>query len=65
MHIPFSKQLNLTERQARQLQRELEEASWLYSDQFWKRALAIYGYSIVGHLLILGPILLFLAALGL
>ena len=65
MHLPLSKQLNLTERQARQLQRELEETSWLYSDKFWKRALAIYGYSIAGHLLILGPILLFLAALGL
>ena len=65
MHLPLSKQLNLTERQARQLQRELEETSWLYSDLFWKRALAIYGYSLAGHLLILGPILLVLAVLGL
>ena len=65
MHLPFSKQLNLTERQARQLQREMEATSWLYSDRFWKRALAIYGYSIAGHLLILGPILLVLAVLGL
>jgi len=65
MHTPFSKQLNLTERQSLQLQRELEETSWLYSDKFWKRALAIYGYCIAGHLLILGPILLVLSVLSL
>ena len=65
MHLPFSRQLNLTERQALQLQREMEETSWLYSDLFWKRALAIYGYSLAGHVLIVGPILFVLAVLSL
>ena len=65
MHKPLSKQLNLTERQTHQLQRDLEGESWLYSDRFWKRAIAIYGYSIAGHLLIILPTLLILGVLGL
>ena len=62
---PIAKQLNLTERQTQQLKHDIEEASWIYSDKFWKRALAVYGYCMAGHLLILGPILLVLGVLGL
>ena len=65
MHKPISKQLNLDERQTLQLKQDIEGESWIYSDKFWKRALAIYGYCIAGHLLILGPILLVLGVLGL
>lgn len=38
---------------------------WLNSDHFWKRALAVYGYSFVGSLMISIPILIviFLIAL--
>ncbi len=31
---------------------------WLNSDRFWKRALAVYGYSFVGSLMISIPILI-------
>ena len=30
---------------------------WLNSDKFWKRALGVYGYSLVGSLIIVIPIL--------
>ena len=62
---PLSKQLNLDDRQTQQLQRDLENESWIYSDRFWKRALAVYGHSIVGHLMIILPTLLILGLLGL
>ena len=65
MHKPIAKQIGLDDRQAKQLQQELEAESWLYSDQFWRRSLAIYGYAIVGHLLIILPVLLVLGVLGL
>ena len=64
MHKPLSKQLNLDDRQTQQLQRELEGETWLYSDRFWKRAIAIYGYAVAGHLIILGPFLLFALLFG-
>ena len=57
MYNVIGKQLNLDERQIRQLKLELEEVSWLYSDHFWKRALAIYMYTIVGYLLFAIPVL--------
>ena len=65
MHKPIAKQIGLDDRQGKQLQQELEAESWLYSDQFWRRSLAIYGYAIVGHLLIILPVLLVLGVLGL
>ena len=37
---------------------------WLNSDSFWKRALASYGYNVVGSLMIVIPILALLIALG-
>ncbi len=64
MHKPIAKQLNLDERQTLQLQRDLEGESWLYSDKLWKRSLAIYGYSIMGHLIIIGPFILLALLLG-
>jgi hypothetical protein len=63
MHKAIAKQLRLDERQQRQLKIELEEISWLYSDSVWKKALACYGYSILGSLIILGPFYLFLLLL--
>jgi hypothetical protein len=33
----------------------MKQNSWLYSDSFIKRALAIYGYGIVGNLLVTLP----------
>ena len=54
------KQLDLDERQTLQLKRELEAQSWLYSTSVVKRALAIYGYAMLGYLFLFGP-LIFLA----
>tara|TARA_Y100000992_G_C21226379_1_gene473112 strand:- start:855 stop:1067 length:213 start_codon:yes stop_codon:yes gene_type:complete len=68
MHKPIGKQLNLNDRQLRQLKLELEEKSWLYSDSIWKRGLACYGYSILGSLTVIVPfyflLLIFFAAFG-
>jgi len=69
MYKPIGKQLNLSDRQERQLRLELEKASWLYSDSIWKRSLACYGYSILGSLVVLLPfyflaLLIFAASRG-
>lgn len=34
----------------------MQKNSWLYSDSFLKRALAIYGYNLVGGLIIGVPV---------
>ena len=60
MHKSISKQLDLDERQARQLRLELEQESWLYSTSILKRALAIWGYALLGYLLVIVPIVGFL-----
>ena len=60
MYKSIAKQLNLDERQTRQLKLELESQSWLYSDSIIRRALAIYGYAMLGYLIIFGPLMLFL-----
>jgi hypothetical protein len=56
MHEPIAKQLGLDERQTLQLKQELESHSWLYSSSIVKRALAIYGYAILGYLFLVVPI---------
>ena len=60
MYKSIAKQLNLDERQTRQLRLELESQSWLYSDSVVRRALAIYGYAMLGYLIIFGPLMLLL-----
>ena len=60
MYKSIAKQLNLDERQTRQLQLELESQSWLYSDSIIKRAAAIYGYAMLGYAIVVGPLMLFL-----
>ena len=60
MYKSIAKQLNLDERQTRQLRLELESQSWLYSDSVIRRALAIYGYAMLGYLIIFGPLMLLL-----
>ena len=64
MYKPIAKQLNLDERQTRQLKLELESQSWLYSESTIKRALACYGYAICVHLSIALPFLLIGLALS-
>ena len=44
MHEAIAKQLDLDERQTRQLEMALEEASWLYSSSMPKRMAAVVGY---------------------
>jgi len=56
MYKPIAKQLDLDERQTIQLRQELESHSWLYSSSIIKRALAIYGYAILGHLFLVVPL---------
>ena len=63
MHKAIAKQLDLDERQTRQLKQELEARSWLYSTSTWKRALAIYGYGMLGWLRIFGPFLFLMIAI--
>ena len=58
MYKPIAKQLNLDERQTRQLKQELESQSWLYSESTLKRALACYGYAVGIHFLIALPFIL-------
>ena len=65
MYKVIAKQLNLNERQERQLKLELEQTSWLYSDNIWKRALAHYGYSILGYLIFIMPFVLFFTSITL
>ena len=65
MYKAIAKQLNLNERQKHQLKLELEQASWLYSDNIWKRALAHYGYSILGYLIFIMPLALFFMIIAL
>ena len=65
MYKVIAKQLNLDERQTRQLRLELESYSWLYSESILKRAAAIYGYAVLGYLVILGPITAFVFFLAL
>jgi len=65
MYKAIAKQLNLNERQERQLKLELEQASWLYSDSIWKRALAHYGHSILGYLIFIMPLVLFFISIAL
>lgn len=36
----------------------MKKDSWLYSDSFLKRALAVYGYSLVGGLIIGIPVMI-------
>ena len=69
MYKPIGKQLNLSDRQERQLRLELEKTSWLYSDSIWKRSLACYGYSILGSMATVLPfcflaLLIFAASRG-
>jgi len=63
MYKPIAKQLDLDERQTRQLKQELEAQSWLYSASIWKRALAIYGYALFGWLFLFGPFLFLMIAI--
>lgn len=50
----------------------MKQDSWLYSDSFVKRALAVWGYGVVGNLILAIPMLLvfmilsaiFVSALG-
>ena len=65
MHKAIAKQLNLNERQERQLKIELEQSSWLYSDNILKKALAHYGYSILGYIIFVVPLILFLTIIAL
>ena len=58
MYKSIAKQLNLNERQQRQLRLELERESWLYSDSIWKRALAHYGYAVLGYFILIMPLAL-------
>ena len=60
MYKAIAKQLDLDERQTLQLKQEIESYSWLYSSSIIKRALAIYGYAMLGYLILFGP-LIFLA----
>jgi len=64
MHKAIAKQLNLNERQQRQLKLELEEISWLYSDSIWKKSLACYGYGMLGYIICAIPLVMFVLFLG-
>ena len=64
MYKAIAKQLNLDERQTRQLRLELESYSWLYSESILKRAAAIYGYTMLGYLITIGPLTLFIIFLA-
>ena len=44
MHEAIAKQLDLDERQTKQLKLDLEQASWLYSSSTPKRMAAVIGY---------------------
>ena len=59
MYKPIAKQLDLDERQTRQLRLELEQESWLYSTSIVKRALAMWGYAFIGSLMVIVPFVLF------
>ena len=59
MYKPIAKQLDLDERQTRQLRLELEQESWLYSTSIVKRALAMWGYAFIGSLMVIAPFVLF------
>ena len=58
MYKPIAKQLDLDERQTRQLRLELEQESWLYSTSIVKRALAMWGYAFIGSLMVTVPFVL-------
>ena len=60
MYKPIAKQLDLDERQTRQLRLELEQESWLYSTSIVKRALAMWGYAFMGSLMVTLPFVLFM-----
>lgn len=51
MHKAIAKQLDLDERQTRQLKIALEEASWLYSESTPKRMAAVFGLWFIPYLL--------------
>ena len=58
MYKAIAKQLDLDERQTLQLKQEIEAQSWLYSDSTIKRALAIFGYTTLGYLILVCPLIL-------
>ena len=64
MHKSIAKQLNLDERQTRQLEREMEQQSWLFSSSIIKRSLAVYGHAMLGYLILFGPFLFLAFAAG-
>ena len=51
MHKAIAKQLDLDERQTKQLELDLEQASWLYSSSIWKRMAAVIGYWFISYLM--------------
>ena len=57
MYKAIAKQLDLDERQTLQLKQEIEAQSWLYSSSTIKRALASFGYALLGYLMLVGPLL--------
>ena len=63
MYKAIAKQLDLDERQTRQLKQGIESYSWLYSSSIVKRALAIYGYAMLGYLILFGPLILLAIAI--
>jgi hypothetical protein len=50
MHKAIAKQLDLDERQTRQLKMALEEASWLYSSSMPKRMATVVGYWLFSYI---------------
>lgn len=51
MHKAIAKQLDLDERQTRQLKMALEETSWLYSESTSKRMAAVFGLWFIPYFL--------------
>lgn len=65
MYKAISKQLYLDDRQTQQLKLELENETWLFSSNVFKRSLAVGGHTIVFQFIFAVPMLYLLIISGL
>ena len=55
----ISKRIKINKKVSEQMKMELEKESWLYSQKKWKKIAACYLYSLIGHVVVTLPIVMF------